>query len=105
MLPLLLAGGAAGAAGNCDEIRQRIEAKIRAGGVSQFTLAVVDAAASTPGRVVGTCDLGRQRIVYQAGANTASAANAAPTPVRSKDEPMLTECKDGTVKLGGDCRR
>ncbi len=110
-LCLALAGPAAWAAGNCDEIKAGIDAKVRAGGVSQFTLTVVDADARAEGRTVGTCDRGSKKIVYRAGtaaaAPAASAAPAAPTaaPAKRKPEPMLTECRDGTVSVGGDCGR
>lgn len=80
----------------CEALRGQIDAKIRAGGVARFELEVVDAGATLPGRVVGRCDLGRRKIVYR--------PDAAPA-VRPKPAPILTECKDGSVSLGGDCRK
>jgi Protein of unknown function (DUF1161) len=83
-------------AATCDEIRARIDARIRASGVAAFTLAIVDAAASAPGRSVGNCDRGAKKIVYlQSGKG--SAAREAPG--------MITECRDGSVSVGGDCRK
>jgi hypothetical protein len=108
---LACAGTAAQAAGNCDQIKAQIDAKVRAGGVAQFSLSVVDADAHAAGKVVGSCDRGTRKIVYVAGAGaTAAAAPAAPAskPAGAKrraDEPILTECKDGSVSLGGDCRK
>jgi hypothetical protein len=93
---LLLTIALPAAAGSCDELRDEIEAKIRASGVQQFSVTVVDAGALAPGRVVGTCGRGSQKIVYQPG----SAGTA-----RAKPAPMLVECKDGRVRIGGDCRR
>jgi Protein of unknown function (DUF1161) len=104
---LLLAGGAQ-AASNCDSIRDQIDAKIRAGGVSRFTLTVVDAGATAAGRNVGSCERGSRKIMYvqegkPAAAAAASAASAAKPAHRRGPDGVLTECKDGRVSLGGDC--
>lgn len=95
-LLLLLAAmlpAAAMAKGNCEEIRARIDAKIRATGASGYALIVTDKEAKVAGKVVGTCDLGRRQIVY---------VPRTPTPPR-EEEALLTECKDGTVQRGGRC--
>ncbi len=81
-------------AGNCDAIRARIDAKVRASGVTDFKLIVAAKEAQLEGKVVGNCDLGRRKIVY------VSPAASAP----GGDEAILTECKDGTVTMGGDCK-
>ena len=105
------AGAGASHAAGCEELAAQIDAKIRASGVTQFTLTTVDAAADAGGRVVGTCELGTKKIVYERGPTqgavsaTSPAQQSAPAPARSRDEPMLTECRDGTVRMGGDCRR
>jgi hypothetical protein len=92
---LLALAAPAGAADTCEAIQARIDAKIRASGVQAFTLRTVDAAAKVDGKVVGSCDLGTKKIVYaQAGA-----------AARPGKDAILTECKDGTVTLGGDCRK
>jgi hypothetical protein len=91
---LLALAPAVGAAETCETIQARIDAKIRASGVQAFTLRTVDAAAKVDGKVVGSCDLGTKKIVY-------SQAGAAARP--GKDA-ILTECKDGSVSMGGDCR-
>lgn len=90
----------AAAASNCDTIRAQIEAKLHAGGLSSFTLEVMDTDAPSRGKVLGSCERGTKKIV-QVGAAVA-AASSAPRPAR---EPILTECKDGRVLVGGDCRR
>jgi hypothetical protein len=93
--PLLALAPPARAAESCEAIQARIEAKIRASGVGAFSLRTVDAGAKVEGKVVGSCDLGTKKIVYaQAGA-----------PARPGKDAILTECKDGTVTLGGDCRK
>lgn len=69
---------------------------------------VVDADAKAEGRTVGSCDRGSKKIVYRAGtASGAPAAPAAPasSAAKRKPEPILTECKDGSVSVGGDCGR
>lgn len=80
-------------ASNCDTIQKQIEARIQASGATGWTLVTVPVDKPIAGKVVGQCDLGRQKIVYQSGASA---------PARSQP-PILTECKDGTVSMGGDC--
>ncbi|MET3477888.1 DUF1161 domain-containing protein [Variovorax atrisoli] len=117
MLPavLALAGAAvsAHAAEDCEALRTRIEQKIAASGVARFTVTVVDANASADGQVVGSCELGTKKVVYLKDAGAAPAPAPAsipassapkPAPAQGADEPMITECKDGTVTMG-DCRR
>ena len=84
-----------GAAETCEAIQARIDAKIRAAGVQAFTLRTVDAAAKVDGKVVGSCALGTKKIVYAQGGAAA----------RPDKDAILTECKDGSVSLGGDCRK
>lgn len=79
----------------CDELREQVERKIRMGGVANPRVVVVDAAASAAGRVVGSCARGSRRIVY-----LPAQLGGAP---RSTDS-ILTECKDGRVLRGGDCK-
>lgn len=107
---LLMALGSMGAAvqaQDCETIRAQIESRIRANGVTHFSLEVVDQGASARGRVVGSCGKGSQKIVYapltaEAARKPASPGGAAPA---RPTEPLLTECKDGTVSVGGDCRK
>lgn len=94
-------GSATAQTDNCEPLRAQIEAKIRAAGVTSLSVTVVDAAASAPGRVVGSCDRGARKILYL---QTPGQPGARPRPA-ARDEALLTECKDGTVKVGGDCRR
>lgn len=95
--------------GNCDALREQIEAKIRASGVAGFSVTVVDVDAPADGKVVGSCDRGSRKIVYARSGGAAAAASAPMTPPASaparREAPVLTECKDGTVRYGGDCPR
>ena len=110
-LPLLLACSAGMAADNCDSIRAQIDTRIRATGVADFTLTTLDMASTTPGKVVGSCALGSKKIVYlqggsAAGAPAAAASAAGRRPTKpAGNETILTECKDGSVSRGGDCKK
>ena len=85
-----------GMANNCEAIQQKIEARIKASGATGWTLTTVPVDSQLPGKVVGQCDLGRRKIVYQTAQKGTSAAAKA-------EAPILTECRDGSVSLGGDC--
>ncbi|WP_263263574.1 DUF1161 domain-containing protein [Pseudomonas sp. RIT-PI-S] len=51
---------------DCAELKAEIEAKIQAQGVVAYTLEVVPAAeANDPNMVVGSCEYGTRKIVYQ----------------------------------------
>jgi hypothetical protein len=95
--------GSAGAASNCDDLLAEIDAKIRGAGVTRFALATVAAEATVNGKVVGTCERGSRKIVYEAEASSPPPASS-PAQRRSNDG-ILTECKDGSVSVGGDCRK
>ncbi|GAP38462.1 DUF1161 domain-containing protein [Piscinibacter sakaiensis] len=115
------AGAGAAAADNCQEITAGIDARIRAAGVSNYTLTTIDLATPPAGRVVGQCGNGRRRIVYSSvgpgagqrpgvvistlpDAAAVPPAASAPTaaPPRPRDDGMLTECREGYY--GPDCR-
>lgn len=82
----------------CDELRDQIDAKLRAGGLTRYSLLVVDAGASAPaGRVLGSCDRGARRILQLPGGGATRPA--------ARDDAILTECRDGSVKMGGSCRK
>jgi hypothetical protein len=69
MLTIALAfvSTAAFAAKSCDELKNEIEAKLKAKGVAAFTLEVVAADAQSDGKVVGTCEAGQKKIIYKRG--------------------------------------
>ena len=110
VLALLLAGPAA-RADNCEAIQAEIEAKFRANGISGTRLATVDMDAEVPGRVVGRCGQGSRKIVVvqagvpEPGAVPREAAPATPAAPAARRREVITECRDGTVVLGGDCPR
>ena len=95
----LVVASSAGLANNCNAIRSQIENKIKASGVANFSLSIVEGGASATGRVVGTCDLGTKKIVYAVSSASASSSG------KPKSQPILTECKDGSVSLGGECKK
>lgn len=106
LLLLALAGTAHAAQGlSCDELRTAIAAKLEAAGIRHFVLEAVDAGASAPGKVVGSCALGKRRIVYRAEpAAPASATEPAASAAHKLAAPaMITECRDGRVLTQGDC--
>jgi hypothetical protein len=100
----------------CEELRPQVEARIRAGGVTQFSLTVADDVAPSAGKVVGTCDHGARKLVYLPGvpalksmvtpaAKPSAAPRVAPAQSLKKNEQIVTECKDGSVPLQGDCKK
>jgi hypothetical protein len=111
VLALMLACNPA-AADTCEALRLRIEAKIKDAGVARFTVTTVATGASAPGKVVGTCDQGNRKIMYDRPASdgggarpqAAPAKAAVPASTRASNG-IITECKDGTVTTRGDCRK
>jgi hypothetical protein len=121
-LVLLACASTASLADPCEPIRARIEAQIRDAGVASFTVTAVDLDAAVPGEVVGSCDNGSKKIMYAKGDAGASPKPQAAAPVsrlppkpagpvlRQPANPtpthqILTECKDGSVSMGGSCPR
>lgn len=51
---------------DCAELKAEIEAKIQAQGVVAYTLEIVPAAEATdPSMIVGSCEYGTRKIIYQ----------------------------------------
>lgn len=88
---------------NCAAIRAGIEAKIRAGGTTNFSLTTVASDTHAAGKVVGSCDRGAKKIVYLQAAASSASASATATP-RARER-IVTECRDGSVSVGGDCSK
>ncbi len=71
---LLASGMAYAQAGKtCEDLKADIAKKIEANGVKTYTLEIVaaDKAAETEGKVVGSCEGGAKKIVYNRGAAAA----------------------------------
>ena len=60
----------------CDEVKAQIAKKIDAHGVKAYTLDAVAAADVKDQKVVGVCEGGAKKIVYQRGAPSAAKAAA-----------------------------
>jgi hypothetical protein len=63
---LILAFSATAWAG-CEEVKTKIEEKIKKNGVDKFTLTIVDKGAQVDGKVVGNCENEAKQIVYKKG--------------------------------------
>ncbi len=72
----------------CSELKTKIEDGMKEKGVQGFTLTIVPAADTAEGKVVGTCDGGKNKIVYTKG--------EAPKP--EKVEPGLKDEKKPAAK-------
>jgi hypothetical protein len=64
---LSIAGTTMAAGKSCDDVKADIDAKIKAKGVSSYTLEAVDKGSAAGGKVVGTCEGGSKEIVYKRG--------------------------------------
>ncbi|MFI7868860.1 DUF1161 domain-containing protein [Ectopseudomonas khazarica] len=63
---LILAGGALAAPKPCEELKQEIEVKIQANNVPSYTLEIVaNDEVQDQSMVVGSCDGGTRKIIYQ----------------------------------------
>ncbi|MGE7993146.1 DUF1161 domain-containing protein [Pseudomonas sp. NPDC089554] len=62
----LLASSSWAAVKPCEELKAEIEAKIQAAGVPSYTLEIVpNAEVKDHNMVVGSCDAGTKKIIYQ----------------------------------------
>ena len=106
---LLLLGTTKGPvlAATCEDLLATIGARIRANGVANFSVTAVDLAASAPGKQVGTCDIGRKKIMYvRESSSLAIAASPAASANAASSRPgVITECADGRVIKEGTCKK
>jgi len=66
LLASLLATSALAAVKPCEELKNEIEAKIQAQGVTSYTLEIVpNSEVKHPNMIVGTCQGGTKKIIYQ----------------------------------------
>jgi len=89
---------------SCEELVASIEARIRANGVANFTVTAVDAAASAPGKQVGTCDVSRKKIMYLRASSSTERSPASASASASRPG-VITECADGRVIREGTCKK
>ncbi len=78
------------AAKPCEELKGEIAAKIEANGVTSYTLTIVPNDQVGDRNVVGSCDGGTSKIVYERG------GNAAPAPAPSAAPAAAPARQDGT---------
>jgi hypothetical protein len=64
---LALVAMPAAAGKSCDDLKEKIEAKMNGKGVKNFTLEAVPNADVGDRKVVGSCDVGTKKIVYTRG--------------------------------------
>ncbi len=50
---------------SCEDLKAKIEKKLEGKAVKGYTLTVVDKATETTNRVVGTCEAGSKKIIYE----------------------------------------
>ncbi len=67
MLPFAANAQSPSARKSCDELKTEIAAKIEKNGVNAYMLEIVSKDAQTDAKIVGSCNGGEQRIVYQRG--------------------------------------
>jgi Protein of unknown function (DUF1161) len=65
LAPLIVAAiPVASLARDCNEVKAEIDAKIKAKGVTNYALQIVNGPDVKEGQIVGNCDVGAKRIVY-----------------------------------------
>lgn len=94
---LWIASVAHAQSGACDTFKQKLAARIEAGGVHGYSLDITPASTPLPSgaKVIGTCDGGAYRLVYRrfggsrdpVAAPTAAAAEPAPTAKKNEAPP------------------
>lgn len=84
---------------SCDAVKSSIDAKLKAKGVANYTLEVVDAGkAADGGKVVGQCE-GSKQIVYTRGAAGSAPATEATEPA-DKGKPDQGKADKGEAADG-----
>jgi hypothetical protein len=107
-------GRASAQAVSCEELRAKVEAKIRGNGVTVFAVEIIESTSKPQGQVVGTCERGTKQLVYSPGSSKtgspseparAVAAASAASGSKSKSAAVITECADGRVITTGSCKK
>jgi hypothetical protein len=83
--PLIVAAfPVAALARDCNEVKTEIDAKIKAKGVTNYVLQIVNGPDVKEGKIVGNCDIGAKRIIYfkePHGENALKAQSTSPKQV------------------------
>ncbi len=90
---------------DCEQLRSEVVRRYQGGGIASPEVQLLPSSAATSGKVVGSCELGSKKLVYLDAKGTPVPASP-PVAVRPSPPaaPLLTECKDGTVSMGGSCK-
>ena len=92
---------------DCQQLRAEVARKYQAGGIASPELQLLPSSAATSGKVIGNCELGTKKLVY-IGANGTPSPSSPSVSVKASvpgaGAPVLTECKDGSVSMGGSCK-
>lgn len=74
---------------SCDDVKSSIDSKIKANGVSSYTLDVVAKDQAGDGKVVGQCEGGNKVIVYTRGqgGENGDSAGASKQPAANNEAP------------------
>ncbi len=98
-LAVLLAMTAATASATpCDEVINSINGKLQARGITGYTLEAIPREQAEHQRVVGSCDVGLKKIIYQRTVATAPAAAPAGTAVAQIGSPVSTTAPAATAE-------
>jgi hypothetical protein len=86
VVPLIVAAiPVAALARDCDEVKASIDAKIKAKGVMNFVLQIVNGLDVSEGKTVGNCDAGAKRIVYFRQGDPSASKVLAPEKVKKNE--------------------
>jgi Protein of unknown function (DUF1161) len=78
---------------DCNEVKAEIDAKIKAKGVTNYVLQIVNGPDVKEGKIVGNCDVGAKRIVYfrePNGENALEAHSTSPKQAQPLSPPPAT---------------
>ena len=91
---------------DCEQLRSEVVRRYEAGGIVAPEVQLLPSSAATSGKVVGTCELGSRKLVYVGGGKGTPSSASSPAGAKSPraGAPVLTECKDGSVSMGGSCK-
>ena len=84
--PLIVAAiPVAALARDCNEVKAEIDAKIKAKGVANYMLQIVDGSVAKEGKIVGSCGVGAKSIVYFKDPGSKGALDpASPSPKQAQ---------------------